>query len=85
MSEVNKNRIVDFAKQDSVTVQLPSQKYKGQRFLRGPMRQIYNMYEESEDFHVLGKMSKSTVYRACRAVAKPEGKIPVEECKCEEC
>ena len=82
-TELQEEDIQSFVLQDTISTAVPSKKLANKRFLRGSYKTVYQKYEESDQFHRVGKASASTVYRAARKVVKVEGKIPTMECLCE--
>ena len=81
-SELRKHEIQSFGLQDDTSLQLPSLKYVGKRFLIGSHKEVYQKYLRSPEFHDFGTASKSTVYRALSEVTKPESKFPTFEALC---
>ncbi len=82
-SELRKNEIQSFGLRDDTSLQLPSLKHVGKRFLIGSHEEVYQKYLCSPEFHDFGTASKSTVYRALSKVMKPESKFPTFEALCE--
>ncbi len=82
-SQLRKNEIQSFGIQDDTSLQLPSMKYAGKRFLIGSHAEVYQRYLECPEFHEFGTASKLTVYRALSEVTKPETKFPTFEALCE--